>query len=454
MDQILGTLNRFLTGPIMVWSVLAVGVYLTFCTGGVQFRYFGRMLRETLGRLFSRSKSKRGGITPFQAMTAALSGTLGTGNIAGVAAAVSVGGAGALFWMWMSALFGMATKYTEIVLAVAYRKKMPDGQYRGGPMCYLPAAFCRTPKLGQKMAAFFSVCCLGASFFMGNMVQSNTAAAALSAVFPIPSSGLKICFAVITLLVGVVIFGGLKRITRTTEWLIPLLSLIYMAGCVFVIVRNAEGLPAVWQEIWESAFSVPSAAGGVGGFLLNRSVKVGITRGIFTNEAGLGSAPIVHASAETPSPAHQGLWGMFEVFLDTIVFCSLTGFVVLLSGFHREGIRDGAALTLRAFEQSLGSGAAVLIGGSTVFFALATILGWNYYGETCVRTLFPKREDWAVSCYRVCYMLAVYLGAVTALDLVWGLSDLFNGLMMLPNLCGILLLSGKVRKENRALSKK
>ena len=435
--------NRFFSGPVMLWGVLAVGALLTVKTGFIQFRRLPYALRYAFSKMFEKPKKGQKGITPFQAVTTALSGTLGTGNIAGVGAALSIGGPGALFWMWVGAFLGMAIKYSEIVLAMCTRKKDKDG-YHGGAMYYLQKL------AGGKMLAFlFCIFCIGASFCMGNMAQSNTAAAALRAVFPISDGGCRFLFLLITILVGFVILGGIKRIAKTTEALVPAMAVFYLLGCFVVIGMNLQSVPAIFFEIFSAAFSFRSMAGGAVGMTMIHAMKVGFTRGVFTNEAGLGSAPIAHAAAENPTPAKQGLWGIFEVFFDTIVMCTLTGLVVLLAGLPLNSSSDGAAVTLAAFEVSLGGFASVLIGISTLFFAVATIIGWSFYGESCVRYLCRRKR--AVFLYKLCYVAAVYIGAVSSIELIWGLSDLFNSLMMLVNLLGVACLCNVIREETRGL---
>lgn len=435
-------LNQFFSGPIMVSGIAAIGLLLTWRTRAVQVRRLGAALAQ-FPRQLRRPRTK-GGVSPFQAVAAALSGTLGTGNIAGTAAAVALGGAGAVFWMWISAFLGMAVKYGEITLAMAYRRKQPDGSWLGGPMYYMEAALG-----GRGLASVFAVFCLLSSFCMGNLVQSNTAAAAAAEITGLSSRGIAVLFAGIAVLVGGVILGGIRRIARVTEALVPAMALFYLGGCAMVLAGHLPEVPEVFAEIFREAFSLRSAAAGAGGWGMAQAVKIGFSRGIFTNEAGLGSAPIAHATAENDLPARQGLWGIFEVFLDTIVMCTLTAVVILLSGLHRSGSLNGAALTLGAFQMYLGPFAALLTGISTVFFALAAVIGWAWYGEVCVRYLW--RGERAVKAYKVCYVLAVWAGAWADMGIVWGLADLCNGLMLLPNLAALALLSPRVAEETHKL---
>lgn len=445
------TVNRFFGGPIMLIGILAVGVLLTIRTGFVQICRLPYALGYAVRQIVpgkekhSGKKPRRSEVTPFQAVCTALSGTLGTGNIAGVGAAIALGGAGALFWMWVGALFGMGIKYAEILLSMKTRVRRADG-WQGGPMYYLGCL-----KGGQWLAGAFAVFCLGSSFCMGNMAQSNTAAAALRAVFPLSERGIRLIFLGISLLIGFVIIGGVKRIACTTEYLVPFMAIVYLGSCLAVIGINASRLPGVFGEIFASAFSLRSVVGGGTGTVMMRAMRIGVTRGVFTNEAGLGSAPIAHAAADNPQPSKQSLWGMFEVFLDTVVMCTLTGLVVLIPGVPIGGGEDGAAVTLGAFSRYLGDGATALIGLSTALFAVASIIGWSYYGEICIRWL--TRCNGYVLLYRLCYTAAVYVGAVSSIGFVWELSDLCNSLMMAVNLTGVVLLSGMVQQESKRLWK-
>lgn len=423
----------------MVWGVIIVGVILSFKTGFIQATKLWYTLKETASSLFKKPDKNAKGITPFQAVTTALSGTIGTGNIVGVATAISLGGAGALFWMWVSAFFGMATKYAEILLAIKFRKKNKDNTYEGGPMYYL-----REAVNGKWLSVIFAVLCLASSFGIGNMVQSNAVSDAIKSISNIDYKPIII---IIAILIGFVIIGGIKRIAKTTEALIPAMALFYIAGCVIIIAMNLGSISGVFKEILDGAFNFSSIGGGAAGYLMMKAMKVGFARGVFTNEAGLGSAPIAHAAAEAKSPAQQGLLGIFEVFFDTIVMCTLTGVVILISGLHIDSGLDGAALTLGAFSKYLGGFSAIFIAISTVFFAVSTIIGWSYYGQTCVRYLF--KSEFMVLIYKVIYIGAIYFGAVMTIDVVWGISDILNSMMMIPNLIGVVLLSNVVKQETR-----
>lgn len=448
----LESINRFLTGPVMVWSVIIIGVILTCKTRFIQATKLPLAIKQTFTSLFSKGGKNAVGITPFQAVTTALSGTIGTGNIVGVATAISIGGAGALFWMWVSAFFGMATKYSEIVLAIKFRKKVDETTYIGGPMYYLNACnFSSKPKGDHKnlLSVSFALLCVLSSFGIGNMVQANAISDAISSV---SSVNISVIMVVIALLVGFVIIGGIKRIAKTTEALIPAMAIFYMVGCLAIIVMNWEAIPKVFAIIFESAFDMTAATGGVLGLMATKAVRIGFSRGVFTNEAGLGSAPIAHAAADAKSPAHQGLLGIFEVFFDTIIMCTLTGVVIILSGLYQDPAMEGATLTLSAFNMYLGKYAMLFIAISTVFFAVSSIIGWSYYGQACLTFLFHSKKLELI--YKLIYIAVIYVGAVISLDFVWAFSDLLNGLMMLPNLLGVVMLSHIVRDETAIFNKK
>lgn len=435
MYLVIDRINAILSGPIMVWGIIIVGTVISFKTKFVQLRFFKQAISNVFGAMFNKTKSKDG-ISPFQAVTTALAGTIGTGNIVGVATAIAIGGAGAIFWMWVSAFFGMATKYAEIVLAIKYRVKTKDG-YLGGAMYYLEKAF-----KGRWVAITFAVICIFASFGMGNMVQSNAIACAVKSVCNVDY---RIIIAGIALLVGFVIVGGIKRIGKVTEGLVPLMALIYMLGCVIIISMNVKLVPSVISEIFCDAFSFFSVSGGLVGFFVSRAVKVGFARGVFTNEAGLGSAPIAHAAADVKSPHQQGLMGIFEVFFDTFVMCSMTAFVILLSKCNLDNSLGGGELTLSAFSSFFGEGAKLFIAISTIFFAVSTILSWSYYGQACISYLGGGKRLKLM--YKFFYIIAVYVGGVITLEVVWGIADLLNGLMMLPNLAGLAVLISCVVEE-------
>lgn len=435
ISQINDTINGFVWGPIMLFIIVGTGIYYTTRTSFFQIGRFGYIMKETLLKMFAKTDVGEGEVTPFQAVATALAATVGTGNIAGVATAIAVGGPGAVFWMWFSAFFGMMTKFGEVVLAVHYREKNAEGAWVGGPMYYIKNG------LNMKwLAVLFAIFGSLAAFGIGNMVQSNSIAAALNTTFKIPNVVTGIVLAVATALV---ILGGLKRIATVTEMLVPFMAIFYIVGGLIVVIMNASQIPNALAEIFSSAFSGRAAVGGFAGSTMMLAMRYGVARGVFTNEAGLGSAPIAHATAKTDHPVRQGLWGIFEVFVDTIVIASITALAILTTGVWKEGL-TGAELTTAAFNSSLPGtigGAIVAIG--ILLFAFSTILGWAFYGEKCIEYLLGTN---VVKFYRIIWIPLVFGGTVASLDFVWGLADTLNGLMIIPNLVGIIGLSGVVFK--------
>ncbi len=426
-------INGIVWGPPMLVLIVGAGLFLSSKTGFFSLRKLGYILKNTLLKMFSKESKGEGEVTAFQAVATALAATVGTGNIAGVATAIAAGGPGAIFWMWFAAVLGMTTKYAEVVLAVNFREKTSDGRFVGGPMYYINNG------LGWKwLAVIFAIFGMLAAFGIGNMVQSNSVAAALESSFSITPLMTGVVLAVITALV---IIGGIKRIGAFTEKLVPFMAAIYILGGLIIIVMNASKIPAALALIFSSAFTGKAAVGGFAGATIARAMRYGIARGVFTNEAGLGSAPIAHAAATTDHPVRQGLWGVFEVFADTLVICSITALAIVTSGVWESGL-TGAALTTEAFNASLpGGGYIVSIG--IVLFAFSTIVGWEYYGERCAEYLFGPKANMV---YRILWIPFVVIGAIGGLEFVWDLADTLNGLMAIPNLIGVLALSGTVFK--------
>lgn len=434
MQQILA-INKMIGdvvwGPPMLILLLGTGILLTFATGFIVIRKFGFIMRNTLFKIFSRERDGEGEVSAFQAVSTALAATVGTGNIAGVALAIAIGGPGAVFWMWVSAIFGMTTKFSEVILAITYRKKNPDGSVSGGPMYYISRG------LGNRwLAGLFSVFAMLASFGIGCMTQSNSIAEALKASFNVSPT---IVGLVLAILAGIVILGGIKRIGQVTELLVPIMALFYIVGALVIIVINIKHVPGAFALIFESAFSGRAATGGFAGATMMMAIRNGVSRGVFTNEAGLGSAPIAHAAATTDHPVRQGMWGVFEVFMDTLVICTMTALVVLVSGVWDSGLQ-GAALTSAAFDEGFRGGKYIVSVGLTLF-AFSTILGWSYYGEKCTEYIIGRKF---VVFYRLVYICLVFVGAIGGLQSIWAISDTLNGLMAIPNLIGLGLLSGVV----------
>lgn len=443
LSATIATVSGWVWGAPMLILLVGTGVFLTIRLRGVQFHGLAHGL--WMAFVVRREKDAEGDISHFQALMTALAATVGTGNIAGVATAVAAGGPGALFWMWITGLFGMATKYGEAVLAVKYRTTDERGEMAGGPMYYLRDGL-NAPWLGAAFALFAAL----AAFGIGNMVQTNSVADAVYTTFDVPTWITGLVLAVLT---GAVILFGIKGIGRVTAILVPTMIVAYMCGAAVLLLVHIEQLPAAVALVFEHAFTPVAAQGGFAGAVVKEAVRFGVARGVFSNESGLGSAPIAAAAAQTRSPVTQGLVSMTQTFIDTIIVCTMTGLALIVTGAWSSG-STGAALTLEAFSIGLPweVGGAGPIGGLVVtvgliLFAYSTILGWCYYGERSIAFLFGARS---VIPYRVVFVALVAVGAVLKVDLVWNLSDLMNGLMAFPNLVGLLLLSGVIAKETHS----
>jgi AGCS family alanine or glycine:cation symporter len=435
-EDFIGQLSSIVWGPPLLVLIVGTGLYLTIRLSFLQFSMLPYALKLAFTKRPQDDKSK-GDITHYQALTTALAATIGTGNIAGVATAVVLGGPGAVFWMWLSALFGMATKYAEAILAVKYRTQDKNGEMSGGPMYYIEKG------LGWKwLAVVFAIFGSVAAFGIGNMVQSNSVADAVSTFGINP----WVTGAVLAVLTGLVILGGIKSIGRVTAYFVPVMALFYVIGGLIVIIANFDLVPAAVGLIFTDAFTGSAVAGGAIGTV----IRWGVARGVFSNEAGLGSAPIAAAAAKTDYPGRQALVSMTQVFIDTIIVCSITGIVLVMGGMYTGGLQ-GAALTTATFEAFLGSPGAWIVSIGLIFFAYSTVLGWSYYGEKCFSYLFGNS---AIKGYRIAFVLAVFLGAGLKLGLVWGIADVMNGLMAVPNLIGLLGLSGVVVAETNIFLKK
>jgi AGCS family alanine or glycine:cation symporter len=439
-------LNELITGYLVkisdfVWGVpllillVGTGVYLTIILRGLQITTLLTSLKLALVK--RKEEGAPGDITHFQALMTALAATVGTGNIAGVATAIVAGGPGALFWMWVTGLFGMATKYSEAVLAVKYRQTDGHGTMSGGPMYYINKG------LGWRwLGTLFAVFAAISAFGIGNMVQSNSVADAVSATVGIPPGVTGIVLAVLT---GLVIVGGVKSIGRVTQVFVPFMIVFYVLGALYIILGNIHLVPGIFLTIIHSAFTPTAAAGGFLGSTVMLTIRMGVARGVFSNESGLGSSPIAAAAAMTRNPVSQALVSMTQTFIDTIIVCSLTGTVILLSGEWMTGL-NGAELTSSAFEYGIPGFGGFIVTLGLVFFAYSTLLGWSYYGEKSIEFLLGERS---VIPYRVIFTFVVLMGAVMKLDLVWALADVMNGLMAAPNLVGLLGLSGVIVSETK-----
>ncbi|WP_028575569.1 alanine/glycine:cation symporter family protein [Desulfonatronovibrio hydrogenovorans] len=427
--SILNWLGDLVWGPPMLILLVGTGFFLTVRLRGLQF--FKLWYSHKL--IFTRDKTSKGDISHFQALTTALAATIGTGNIAGVATAIFLGGPGAVFWMWMTGLVGMATKYSEAILAVKYRVTDKKGEMSGGPMYYLERG------LGWKwLGVLFAVFGAIAAFGIGNMVQSNSVAAAVESTFSVSPF---ITGVVLAFLTALVVLGGIKSIGRVTAYLVPFMAAVYTVGGLVVITSNLSAVPEAFGAIFGSAFGSEAVMGGAVG----AAIRFGVARGVFSNEAGLGSAPIAAAAARTDYPGRQALVSMTQTFIDTIIVCTITALAILTSGVLTTGL-TGAALTTAAFNAGLPGHGGFIVAVGIMLFAYSTILGWCYYGEKCLEYLISVK---AVIYYRYLFVFFVFVGAVAQLDFVWTFSDVMNGLMAVPNLVGLLALSGVVVAETK-----
>ena len=448
IEKINSAVNGFIWGVPAMICIIGVGLLLSFRTKFIQIRKFGYALKNTVGRIFKKEEASSGAMTPFQAVCTALAATVGTGNIAGVAGAIAVGGPGAVFWMWVSALLGMCTKFAEVTLAVHFREKNKNGDYVGGPMYYIKNGLGRNWMwLAYAYAIFGAITVFGT----GNATQVNTITTAINSallnfnLMNESSSGVVnlIIGILITLIIGIILLGGIKRIGSAAEKLVPFMALLYVVLGIGVIIINIDSVPSVFRSIFEGAFHPTAVTGGVvGSFFL--SMKKGVSRGIFSNEAGLGTGSIAHACADTDEPVRQGLFGIFEVFADTIVICTLTALTILCSGVSiNYGVDAGAELTISGFVATYGNWITIFTAIALCCFAFTTILGWGLYGARCVEFIFGEK---VIKPFMVVYSLIAIVGATADLGLIWGISDTCNGLMAIPNLIALYLLSDTVVK--------
>lgn len=424
------SLNDILWGPIMLVLLLGTGIYYAIRTRFIQIRKFGTAWNQVFGNAFKKSETGAGELSSFQALTTSIAAQIGTGNLAGVATAIASGGPGAVFWMWVSAFFGMSTIFGEAVLAQKFRTTK-DGLVVGGPAYYISQG------LGSKwLAGFFAVAIILALGFMGNMVQSNSIAVAVNNAFGVNKS---LVGAVIAILVAVIIIGGVKRIGRVTEYMVPIMAFFYLAGGLVILGMNADQIGSAFRDIFVGAFNPQAVGGGVLGAGIREAFRYGVARGIFSNEAGLGSTPHAHAVAEVKHPAQQGMMAMVAVFIDTIIVCTMTALVILVTGADYT-TQTGAILTQAAFAQSFGTFIGPkFLALALFFFAFSTVIGWYFFAEANVRYLFGKK---LIRPFQVLVLAFVIFGTYLKVDLVWALADLFNGLMIIPNLIAVLGLSG------------
>ena len=448
IENINSVVNNFIWGVPAMLCIFGVGLYLSIRTHFLQIRKFPYAIKTTIGRMFRKRNASDGALTPFQAVCTALAAMVGTGNIAGVAGAIAIGGPGAVFWMWISALLGMCTKFAEVTLAVHFREKNTNGDLVGGPMYYIKNG------LGEKwiwLAYLFAAFGVLTVFGTGNATQVNTITTAINSALlnyhvisegAVSTSNLIIGI-VITVLVGMILLGGIKRIGQVTEKLVPFMALLYIVLALGVVLMNIRVLPAVFVSIIRGAFQPSAVTGGVVGSMF-MSMKKGVSRGIFSNEAGLGTGSIAHACADTRKPVKQGMFGIFEVFADTIVICTLTALVILCSQVPvNYGAAAGAELTIQGFTSVYGDWVSIFTAVAMCCFAFSTILGWGLYGARCIEFLFSEK---VINPFMVAYSLVAILGATANLGLMWSIAETFNGLMAIPNLIALFLLSGTVVK--------
>ena len=452
-------LNAFIWGIPAMACIIGVGLYLAIRSGFLQIRKFGYALKNTVGRMFQKQEAADGSLTPFQAVCTALAATVGTGNIAGVAGAIAIGGPGAVFWMWISALLGMGTKFAEVTLAVHFRERNDKGDYVGGPMYYIKNGLGKKWMWLAYLYAFFGVC---AVFGTGNATQVNTITAAVNTALinyglltADSTAGSNLIIGVfIAIIVALILIGGVKRIGKVSEKLVPLMALLYVVLGLGLIIMKVNMVPAVFVSIFRGAFQPAAVTGGVvGSFFV--SMQKGVSRGIFSNEAGLGTGSIAHACADTSDPVKQGMFGIFEVFMDTIVICTMTALIILLSGVTVPyGQAAGAELTISGFTTVYGNWVSIFTAIAMCCFAFSTIVGWGLYGARCAEFLLGSK---ILLPFNIAYSLVSIVGATVNLGLIWGISDTFNGFMTVPNLISVFLLTPvvlKLTKEHFAELKK
>jgi AGCS family alanine or glycine:cation symporter len=456
LNEWLNKVDGFVWGWSMIALLVGTGLYLTVRLLFVQVRHLGHAIACVLGKYDQPGED--GDVSHFKALATALSATIGTGNIAGVATAIAAGGPGAVFWMWITALVGMATKFTSCTLAVKFRTIHADGSASGGPMYFLSLGL-KNKTLGKWLGSVFALFGVIASFGIGNMVQANSVVGGLGYLLP---EGMQACgftpwegFTVswmslitglsLSLLAGVVIVGGIKRIANVAGVIVPFMCTFYVVGAVIILILNVGAIPEAFALIFKHAFTPYAAGGGAAGIAIRETIRYGVARGVFSNESGLGSAPIAHAAVKTNEPVREGAVAMLGPFIDTIIICTMTALVILVTGANT-GEHDGGALTAHAFKEGLFGHGHYLVGIGLMFFAYSTMIAWSYYGDRCAEYLFGEK---AIPVYRWIFVVCITVGAVGGLRIIWLLADIFNALMAIPNLIGLILLSGVVVAETR-----
>ena len=440
MNDLVLKVNDVLTGSVLIIALVGIGLLFTFKLGFIQIRGFKDGWNRTFGGLFSKKgDAGKDGMSSFQALATAIAAQVGTGNIAGAATAIAVGGPGAIFWMWISAFLGMSTIFAEAVMAQKFKQVSDDGTVTGGPVYYIRGAFKGT--FGKVLAAIFAVLIIFALGFMGNAVQSNSIAASWNTAFGIPKIAMGIFVAVVSLFVFT---GGMKRIAKVTELIVPIMAAFYIVGSLIVIFANVTAIPAAFHDIIVGAFKPAAVAGGAMGATLKLAVQKGVARGLFSNEAGMGSTPHAHAVAKVKHPVEQGFVAMIGVFIDTFVILNLTALVIITTGSRTTGL-TGAQLTQYAFSTLYGKFGEIFIAICMLFFAFSTIIGWYFFGEANIRYLFGAK---AVKIYSIIVCICVALGSLQEVELVWNMADCFNSMMVIPNAIALVALSGLVKKTH------
>ena len=449
LNSVVGTVDSFVWGPVMLVLLVGTGVFLTFKLKFRTWRNLGYALRSVLGSESRKTTRGTGDVSPFSALMTALAATIGTGNIVGVATAMFAGGPGALVWMWISACFGLTTKFSECMLSIKYRTVNEKGEMSGGPMYTMKRGF-KNKRFGSALGWLFALFATLASFGIGNLSQANSISNALKTSFNIP---LSVCGIVLTVLTLIIVIGGIKSISKVSSVVVPCMAVFYVIAGVAVIIINHRNLPSGLYMIFAMAFNPKAVGGGILGTItvsVMNSIRYGVSRGCFSNEAGMGSAAITAAAATTDDPVRQGYINMTGTFFDTIVVCTITGLAIASSGMLGQTGADGQALqgvqlTMAAFSSALGPAGSYLVSVGIVLFAFSTILGWEYHGEKAFEYIVPRRGP--IMAYRIIFSLIVYVGATQALDLVWNISDIMNALMAVPNLISLIVLSGTIKEE-------
>lgn len=438
IENIVSTVNSILWSYVLVFGLVGIGFYFSIRLGFPQISRFGKAAKRVFGGIFNKEDNKEGSMTSFQALATSIAAQIGTGNVAGVATAISLGGPGAVFWMWVSAFFGMSTIFVEATLAQKYRETDKDGQLVGGPAYYIKNG------LGLKgLASFFAIALIIALGFIGNMVQSNSIADAVSRAFNIPQLAIGVAIAIVA---GLIFIGGIKRIASFAEMVVPVMAAVYIIGSIVALVIFKEHIISTFTDIFVAAFNPESVVGGAAGIGIQQAIRYGIARGLFSNEAGMGSTPNSHAVANVAHPAEQGLSSMIAVFIDTVLVCSATALVILVTGAQNSGV-VGVGITQEAFNIAFGPLGEKFLAVCLTFFAFTTVVGWYYFGENNIRFLFKDKN--AIRIYQIIVLIFIILGSYQKVDFVWSLADMFNGIMVIPNLIAIFLLF----KESKAILK-